>query len=79
MNIAVNASAAAASRLELELGEVEDGIASTAILRHRENPAPPATFVDVLEISENPESPIQWHEGLDHDQLQQHLSEVGSF
>lgn len=76
MNVAVNASAIAAARLELE--EIENGIASTAVLRHRANSTPPATSIDVLEISENSEPHVQWHEGLDHDKLIQRFSEVES-
>ena len=71
------AYAAAISAPRPELGEVEDGIASTAVLRNRTNPAPPETSIDILEISQKSEPHVQWHEKFDHDKLVQHFSEVG--
>ena len=61
-----------------ELGDIENGIASTAVLRHRLNPTPPETSIDVLEIAETSEPHVQWHQGLNHGNLIRRFSDVGS-
>ena len=56
--------------------ETEDGIASTAIPRHRSSLTPPTTSIDVLEVSDHIEPLVRWHEGLDHEALLKRFPEV---
>lgn len=73
MNGAANNSAMAARQW---LEETEDGITSTAILRHRSSLTPPATSIDVLEVIDHTEPLVRWQEGLDHEGLLKRFPEV---
>ena len=67
--------AAAIAAARIGIGEVENGIASTAFLRACRDPSPPSTSIDVLEITKNEEPHTRWFQGLDHDALVRRCAE----